>query len=278
MSTGSLESAEAKPAMAADSSSQVNPSVNQLDEKIKEVLQQRKYTWRMPREKVEQTEAEQGVIGRFMTRVGKWIRERLRAARGWIDKWLERMFRNRNRSGSGSGSGYSWMVFLQLLLYTLVAVAVCALAWLLYRILRARNKTTVVASQPIQPAPDLTDENVGADQLPEDGWSKLGRDLLGRGELRLAMRAFYLASLAHLAARNLISLAKFKSNRDYERELRRRGHAFPEALALFGDNVSVFDRTWYGMHEISEDIITQFVARVERLRGQQAPAGQGVSS
>ena len=85
------------------------------------------------------------------------------------------------------------------------------------------SRATAVASEPILPAPDIADENVRADQLPEDGWTKLARELLERGEFRLAMRAFYLASLSHLAARNLISIARFKSNRDYERELRRRG-------------------------------------------------------
>ena len=54
---------------------------------------------------------------------------------------------------------------------------------------------------------------------------------------------FIFASLAHLAERNLISLAKFKSNRDYERELRRRGHSFPNVLTFFGENVLVFDRS-----------------------------------
>jgi len=53
-------------------------------------------------------------------------------------------------------------------------------------------------SEAIFPVPDLADENIRADQLPEDGWTKLARELLERGEFRLAMRAFYLASLAHL--------------------------------------------------------------------------------
>ena len=83
---------------------------------------------------------------------------------------------------------------------------------------------------------------------------------------RLALRAFYLANLAHLASRRLISLAKFKSNRDYERELRRRGHSFPGLLSMFGDNVLVFDRIWYGMHEINQELVQQFLARVEQIR------------
>jgi len=96
---------------------------------------------------------------------------------------------------------------------------------------------------------------------------KLGRELLARGDFRLALRAFYLASLAHLAAKNLVTLAKFKSNLDYERELRRRGHSLPELPPLFSENVSVFDRAWYGMHEVTEEMVNRFVFRVERLCG-----------
>jgi hypothetical protein len=117
------------------------------------------------------------------------------------------------------------------LLYALVAAAVIGLAYAVYRIFRNRNsRVEAVASEPLQLAPDLSDETLGADLLPEDGWTKLGRELLARGELRLALRAFYLASLAHLAQRNLISLAKFKSNRDYLLELQRRAHSFPDLL------------------------------------------------
>jgi hypothetical protein len=122
----------------------------------------------------------------------------------------------------------------------------------------------------MQPAPDLSDETVGAEQLPEDGWTALGRELLERGELRLALRAFYLGSLAHLASRQLISLARFKSNRDYERELRRRGHSFPALLSTFGENVSVFERIWYGAHEINRELVQQFLARVEQIRARES--------
>jgi hypothetical protein len=137
---------------------------------------------------------------------------------------------------------------------------------LAFHLWRTRNRRPAIASVPLEPAPDLNDETIGADQLPEDGWAKLARELLGRGELRLAMRALYLASLAHLAERNLISLAKFKSNRDYERELQRRGHSAPDVLSRFGENVSMFDRVWYGMHEINDELVGRFAENVERIR------------
>src|SRR5260370_22616195 len=138
---------------------------------------------------------------------------------------------------------------------------------MLYHVLKTRRNTVVATDEPIQPAPDVADESVGAERLPEDGWMKLGRELLARGDLRLAMRAFYLASLAHLAAKNLVTVAKFKSNLDYERELRRRGHALPELPPLFSENVSVFDRVWYGRHEATEELVNRFIVRVERLCG-----------
>ncbi len=95
---------------------------------------------------------------------------------------------------------------------------------------------------------------------------QLARELLARGEFRLALRAFYLSSLAHLADRNLISLARFKSNRDYERELQRRAHSFPQLREVFGENVSAFDRVWYGTHEATNELVARFAANVERLK------------
>ena len=94
----------------------------------------------------------------------------------------------------------------------------------------------------------------------------MGRSLLEQGDLRLALRAFYLASLSHLASRGLITITRSKSNRDYERELRRRGHAIPDLPALFGENVGIFDRIWYGLHEVNADLVGHFVRNLERMK------------
>jgi hypothetical protein len=264
----SLTAAESPPPAAPAPGQQVSPSSiapPALDRAIENVIQQRKYTWRMPREKIARPDkGEQGVIGRFFDRVKRMCRATLE----WLGELLRKLFGRQRPSSPGAASGYGWILFLQFLLYALVAAALAALGFLLFRILRNRRRpATVIQGEAIQPAPDLTDEHVGADQLPEDGWTKLARELLERGELRLAMRAFYLASLAHLAERNLISLAKFKSDRDYELELRRRGHSFAGLLAVFGENVSVFDRIWYGTHEVSGDLVQQFATNVERIKG-----------
>jgi hypothetical protein len=217
----------------------------------------------MPREKEIEVEREQGAIARFFQRVSTMVRKWMRAVR----YWLEDLFDRRNQSRDRGDSGFGWIWSLDILLYVLLAATLCATAIFLMRHWRRKRTLQPVAAQAIQSAPDLADENVGAEQLPEDGWTKLARELFARGEFRLALRAFYLASLAHLAGKNLISLARFKSNRDYENELRRRGHSFPDLLVLFTDNVDVFDRSWYGLHEVSSDVVNQFAAKVERIKG-----------
>jgi Domain of unknown function (DUF4129) len=209
---------------------------------------------------------DQGVIAAFFEKVGEMIRSCLRTLLDWLKEWWRKLHPE-SREVQSSVSGYGWILSLHLLLYGLAAAVIAALLIFLLRLWQqGRRAPAVTATVPIQPVPDLADENVRADQLPEDGWTRLARELLERGEFRLAMRAFYLASLAHLAQRNLISIARFKSNRDYEQELNRRAHSLPGLPAIFGDNISLFERTWYGTHEASGELVRQFADRVEQLK------------
>jgi hypothetical protein len=254
----------APPPAGAPVASPVSPA--DLDRAINQTIHENKYTWRMPREKVVEPDASDSAITRFFDKAGKMLRKWARAVLDWLDKWWRKLFPHRRTVSTSGSDGYGWIMALQILLYGLGTVALVALAVLLYRAWRDRQSPAAVAGEPIQPVPDLADESVRADQLPEDGWTKLARELLERAEFRLAMRAFYLASLSHLAARNLIRIARFKSNRDYERELRRRGHAFPGLLSVFGDNLLSFECIWYGTHEVNRGLVDRFAADVERLK------------
>lgn len=266
-----------KPALAADTTATAKASTAsgisaaQLDGTINQTIHERKYAYRMPREKIVDTD--EGPVGRFFDRIwdmlkrwGRWILQHVAKVLRAVMHWLERLFGGRH-SNSGSSSGYGWTAAVQFLLWMLLAVVLCGLGIFLYRVWQGRRRASEpVASEAILPLPDIADENTAADQLPEEEWTKLGRELLARGELRLAMRAFYLASLAHLAARSLISIARFKSNREYERELRRRGHSFPELLLVFGQNISTFEASWYGMHHVDPESVNQFALNVEKLK------------
>src|SRR4030095_498331 len=81
------------------------------------------------------------------------------------------------------------------LLFVLVAVLIGVAVWLLYRIWQRRNRSEDIEAQAVPAVPDLSDENVGAEQLPEDGWTRLAHELMEKGELRLALRGACLATL-----------------------------------------------------------------------------------
>jgi hypothetical protein len=230
---------------------------SELDRSIDETLKRPEYTWRSPRPKRDTKAKDESSLGR---RVRQWLKD---AAKTIID-WMKNLFRSRTAPATPRGFSLSTEGMLYLLLTAVVAIG-GAVVWIVWRA-RARLRDADLAATATAPMPDLASEDVTGEELPVDGWTQLALELLERGELRLAMRAFYFSSLAHLAARSLVSIAKFKSNRDYERELLRRSHALPEVTKTFSENVSVFDRVWYGMHDINADLLQHFRSNVERIR------------
>jgi hypothetical protein len=188
-----------------------------LDQAIDQVLSQPEFSWRMPRVKIE-GEDRPGWLLSFvrsaLDMLGDWMRALARVGRNVLE-WIGENFFNRFRlPPQAGGGGTQWMTSLQWLLYGLLAVVVTVLALAALRMWsRRRPQVRPILATPVAAAPDLADENVLADELPREGWLRLGRQLTERGELRLAVRAFYLAAPADLGHQELIRVARFKSNR-----------------------------------------------------------------
>jgi hypothetical protein len=238
-----------------------------LDRSIDEVIQKREYSWRLPREAApkqvpEKKERKEGPIAK----VFKSIEAGLKSVFRWIGDFIEWLNKQSTRPKTPGIGGFNLGAAIKPLLFVLIVILVGVLVWLAIRVWKRRGPAEDIVAEALAPMPNVADESVGAEQLPEEGWVRLARDLLQRGELRLALRAFYLASLAALAGRNLITLAKFKSNRDYERELLRRSHALQEVPRVFSENVSVFERSWYGLHDVTPEMLEHFSSNVERIQ------------
>jgi len=148
----------------------------------------------------------------------------------------------------------------------MIAALLGAIVWLGIRLWLNRNPSEEIAAEPVASAPDLNQEDVSAAELPEQGWIQLAHELLGRGELRLALRAFYLANLSYLGQRNLVILARFKSNHEYERELQRRAHVLAGIPQLFSDNVNAFERVWYGSHDVTAEMLRQVEGNLAQIK------------
>jgi hypothetical protein len=156
---------------------------------------------------------------------------------------------------------------LRAFLYSLLVAVAILLGWLLWRTMRSGKQARTASAIPVAaPVVDLTDAGLEADQQPLDQWLQLARDLMARQELRLALRALYLAGLAYLAERSLISIQRGKSNQDYARELRRKSRATPELVDVFVQNMGVFERTWYGQYQVDRGILEQFENNLRKMR------------
>ena len=60
-------------------------------------------------------------------------------------------------------------------------------------------------------------------------------------------------------------IEKYKSNRDYERELRRHARDEAALVAAFGENMSIFESVWYGRREATPGLLQYFSGNVNRI-------------
>ncbi len=249
---------------------QIQPTVapDELDQSIEEVMSRPEFSWRMPREPADRKEPES--IGPLSAAL-KWMLDMLtkgiKTIKGWITSfidWLERLLpRSEGRPVSGDKN---WKTPVRIVLFLLVFLFLAMMAFIFIRIWQRRRVQPVeTISTSAVPVPDLTDEKVTADDLSTNRWLSLAAELADKGELRLAMRALYLATLAHLADHEMITIQSYKSNREYERELRRRAHEHGELISIFSHNLNVFEGAWYGMYQIARSEFDSFCLNQKRI-------------
>jgi hypothetical protein len=247
------------------------PVSAELDRAISDVLDRAEYTWRAPRDlQPKLAEADMSAFQRVMQRLNDWFAKTTQALEQPFErffKWLtQKLSGSTPRAGPNLPFSLNFAGLVEFLMWLLVALVAVVLVWFVVKVWRRRLAPHEATLETRSTAPDLHAEFVAADQLPEDGWLAMANDLMAQGDLRLALRAFYLAALAHLARREFIRLARFKSNRDYELELRRRARALPAITTAFSGTVREFDRAWYGAHEVTAEGLADFAAQVEQVR------------
>ena len=262
--------ATAQPAVVADAveTGARLISAEDLDHSIEQVLSQREFAWRLPRERMADEDSQK--LGPVATAV-KWawrmLVKGLKTIWRWVGNFFEWLLDLLPRSDPDKNvSDKDWQISVRGLLIMLLVLAAGVSIYLFWRIWqRRRIKPVPVQSETLSVVPDLTDDGVKADELPANRWLAMAKELWAQGSVRLAMRAFYLAALAHLGEHNLINIEAYKSNLDYEHELQRRAHDSPELLAAFSTVVTLLERVWFGMHKISQQEVDIFTKNQKRI-------------
>lgn len=162
--------------------------------------------------------------------ITRLLRELIR----WIQSWLP--------EGGGSQQGRTG-IFSYIVMGIVIAMAATLVVYvgtLLFkrfkrpssgRKQRKKREARIVLGERLQP------EQTSSDLLAE------AEALARNGDLRAAIRKGYIALLVELGDRNVISLAQYKTNRDYLRSVSSR----PQLHSPLKRLTETFERHWYGV-------------------------------
>jgi hypothetical protein len=245
-------------------------SAQQLDSAIESIIHYPEYSWRMPREKPPNTAGRGTALQDFLNSIIHTLRTGWTYVKGGLRKVWDFMrdlfLRIIPSLPKLEKPDPNWTAFSRALIILPLLCIMALLSFLAWRAWKNRRPRMATGEAPSRPAPDITREDLDATALPEESWLTLARELMEKGERRLALRALYLATLACLARHELITIAKYKSDREYELELRRRSHAQPRLPGIFAENRTLFECAWYGLHEVTPGIMERFSRNQETIR------------
>jgi hypothetical protein len=248
----------AAPLLRADS---VSP--RELERAVRQTMQAPEYNWRVPPPPADASKT--SWIIQATDHAIHAVQEAIRWAGGMIDRVLRWIFGGLGASqlplgGRAPGAALHWSV------WALIGLTGALICWVGWRAFRLRSRKPAVAARPPAGPVRLDDESLTADRLPEAGWLEMAERCLREGELRLALRAFFLANLAWLGRERFLLIDAGKTNHEFEIELRRRARQSPEARELFSTNVAAFERAWYGLHDVYAEDAREFRLRAEEIK------------
>lgn len=252
------------------------PNVKDFDRAADKVLKERRYEWRTPKPK--RPPEESSVTGNFFWEAMKAVAEGVKTVFEAVERffnWVGDLFDSGDKDPfekkkDRSDFDLSW---LQALLWLALAGLLCYLAiqgWRAWQKAGLAEPLPAVAGARVG-REEIAREELSGAEMPEEEWLRLAGELRAQGELRLALRAYFLASLSALGSRQWLRLKAFKSNRDYEIELRRRAPARADLLGLFSGQGREFERHWYGSWPVDEAGLSSFGEKSRQVRELAAP-------
>jgi len=229
----------------------------QLDRAAEQVLSREEFVWRAP-----PTLGDEGPLLKWIRESVKWVGQKVD---GFFD-WLRKAFERDDVGDLGKPACGGSPPGLRALLIGLGVVLLVLVGVLFYR--SWRNAPSLAATPPAAQVTsvDIADESLAADALEESGWLSLADELAAQGEFRLAHRALHLAGLRYLGGRGAITLARWKSGYEYQRELTRRWREQAAVPPLFDASLLRFEMVWYGRHAADAASVAQLREAWKEIR------------
>jgi hypothetical protein len=241
--------------------------VRRLDDAIQSVLLERRFAWRLPRHAGTASDTQSSWIADTVDWIADGIKTLVRLVGHWIEAFIKWLKKNQHRPGfPQTDGGGDYRGLIRWIFYALgFGMALGLIYWLAQWLIRSRSAPRIEPGILTTDSVDLSDESITADDLPLDRWIATAHAMMAHSDFRSALRALYFALLALLADGQWVSIARYKSNLDYAREIGHRCHDAPEVLASFDWCVQIFERSWYGMHPVYRSQVDEFFDKQQRI-------------
>jgi len=260
-----------------------NAGAERLRTEIAETLEQKKYQWQFSRRTLaSEKDKEQSWISLRLHEIADTAKKLLDAAEKWFETMMKKLMK-RGMKGPDLNEGANAKFLKNLssgVSLALVLVILGLLVWLvvsLYRKYRGKPKAEI-REEGFTGVIDLESEEIVATQLREDEWMRLAREQIEKGDARLAVRALFLGTLAHLGELGMLRIARFKSNRDYRTELTLRARSQSALREAFDENTVLFESAWYGLHQLGADSVDYFLRNHEMIVRESNQSSRGSRS
>jgi hypothetical protein len=173
-----------------------------------------------------------------------------------ISEWFDEKFPRPNVPAGANRGFQTVSLGLQILLY---AVVLGFIAFLIYRFAPLFADRFKRREREDEGERVILGERLAADEDARTLFDE-AETLAREGNLRGAIRKGYIALLCELSDRRIIGLAQHKTNRDYLRDVRRKGALYENMNGL----TASFERHWYGFETADEADWQEFKQTYQR--------------
>ena len=174
------------------------------------------------------------------------INEFLEAIQKKIAEWLEKLFSRMNINFGEGGGAATALTVAKIIMIVLIAVAVIVLTILIIKLLK-RGKRRKLGKE--------DDRELAEYAENPDAALALAEKYRAEGQTRLSFRYLFINLLTELNKREIIKIARYKTNRSYLKEAVSARNADETIIKLFFDTLN---RTWYGGKAVPEAELDRF--------------------
>ena len=215
----------------------MNGSYQEAEKVIEEVLSRSEFN----RSKERQINLDW--LKKILDKIQEFFSKILKAINEWLEKLLGRLNLN---FGGGGGDATAAKTIAKIIIITLIVAAIIAIIIVFIKILR-RGKIRKMISE--------EDRELAEYSHDPDAALALAEKSRAEGQTRLSFRYLFINLLTELNKREIIKIARYKTNRSYMKETLGSGREGTEKVKPFFDT---FNRVWYGGKKIGMTELDNF--------------------